>query len=67
MKITLTNNFDPLAVSRKGTGTGMKNIKERLKLIYQLNDLLTFEKSENHFKVMLILPHKAQFRSQLNS
>jgi len=64
LKIELTNNFDPQAVSKKGTGTGLKNIKERLKLIYQLSNLLTFEKGDNYFKVILVLPHKAMFKVQ---
>jgi two-component system, LytTR family, sensor kinase len=32
--LTITNNFDPDARSRKGSGIGLKNIKERLSLIY---------------------------------
>lgn len=63
IKITIENNFDPQAIPLKGTGTGMKNIKERLKIIYQLNDLFTFEKSKHLFKVVLVIPHKPAFRN----
>lgn len=63
IKIVIENDFDPEAIPQKGTGTGMRNIKERLKIIYQLNDLFTFEKSENSFKVILILPHKQVFKA----
>jgi len=61
IKITIGNNFDPEAVSRKGTGTGIKNITERLKIIYQLNDLFTIEKKKDYFTVQLILPNKPAF------
>jgi two-component system LytT family sensor kinase len=61
IKITVGNNFDPEAVSRKGTGTGIKNITERLKIIYQLNDLFTIEKKKDYFTVQLILPNKPAF------
>lgn len=64
LKITVGNGFDPEAVSRKGTGTGIKNIKERLKIIYQLNDLLTFEKKERYFEVSLIIPKEPSFKSK---
>jgi len=67
VKITVGNDFDPEAVPQKGTGTGIKNIKERLKIIYQLSDLLTFEKTENYFKVVLVLPEKALFKTQRNN
>lgn len=61
--ITVGNDFDPKAISQKGTGTGIKNIKDRLKIIYQLNDLFSFEKSENYFLVKLIIPNKPAFKS----
>ncbi len=56
--ITIGNDFDANSVLQKGTGTGIKNIKERLKIIYQLNNLFTIEKTENYFKVILIIPNK---------
>ena len=62
IKITIENDFDPEAITQKGTGTGMKNIKERLKIIYQLNDLFSFEKSEKSYKVVLVIPHKQVFK-----
>ncbi|MDA3890734.1 MAG: histidine kinase [Salinivirgaceae bacterium] len=64
IEITIENGFDPNAVPRRGTGTGIKNIKERLKIIYQLSDLLTFEKGENYFKVTLVIPDKPAFKTK---
>jgi two-component system LytT family sensor kinase len=55
-KITVENNFDPEAVPRKGEGIGIKNIKNRLKLIYNQDNLLTIQKNENIFKVNILIP-----------
>ncbi len=55
-KITVENNFDPEAVPRKGEGIGIKNIKNRLKLIYNQDNLLTVEKANNIFKVNIFIP-----------
>lgn len=63
LKIILNNGFDPESVPRKGTGTGLKNITERLKIIYQLNDLFTYQKEERSFTVQLIIPEKPVFRN----
>ena len=56
LKITLQNNFDPEGVSRKGEGIGLKNIKERLRLIYNQDNLITFDKLENLFTVNIYIP-----------
>ncbi len=45
--IRITNDFDKKSVKKKGEGIGLKNIKNRLKLIYQRQDLLkTYEKGD---------------------
>jgi signal transduction histidine kinase len=56
MQIEITNNFDPSQVSRRGAGIGLKNVRNRLVLIYGRDDLLHFEKSGNHFNVRLVIP-----------
>ena len=38
--IKISNDYDEKAVKKKGEGIGLKNIKNRLKLIYQRRDLL---------------------------
>lgn len=55
-KITVENNFDPDAVPRKGEGIGIKNIRNRLKLIYNQDNLLTVQKTDNIFKVNIFIP-----------
>ena len=54
--ITITNDFDPQAIRKKGEGIGLKNIRNRLKLIYQRNDLLSTKADGNIFKATLKLP-----------
>lgn len=56
LKITVENNFDPEAVPRKGEGIGLANIKNRLKLIYNQENLLTFSKENDIFRVTIFIP-----------
>jgi sensor histidine kinase YesM len=55
-KITIENNFDPESIPRKGEGIGLKNIRNRLKLIYNQENLLTVQKDTNIFKVTIFIP-----------
>lgn len=57
-KIVVENNFDPDSLPRKGEGIGIKNIKNRLKLIYNQENLVSVEKSNNIFKVSIFIPVK---------
>lgn len=54
--ITIRNNYNTDAVSRKGKGLGLKNIASRLKLIYHQDDLISTEKKNGIFEVRLIIP-----------
>ncbi len=56
MHIEIVNNFDPEQASRKGAGIGLKNVRNRLMLIYGKDNLIHFEKSGNEFRVRLIIP-----------
>ena len=56
IRLSISNNFDPLALPRKGTKMGIKNIANRLKLLYQSDNLLTITKTENFFKVEIVIP-----------
>ena len=56
LNIHIINGYDPEALPRKGTGTGLTNIRERLKLIYQMDWNMTVEKKENTFEVDIIIP-----------
>ena len=56
IKMQISNNYDSDYPSKKGAGIGLKNIKERMALIYGKNDLLTTEKSQDCFLVKLNVP-----------
>jgi len=58
IKLTVENNFDPDAVTRKGEGIGLKNIQSRLKLIYDQDNLLTIRKSNNTFQANIFIPQE---------
>lgn len=55
-KITVENTFDPEAVPKKGEGIGIKNIQNRLKLIYNQDNLVITEKNNNLFRVNIFIP-----------
>jgi two-component system LytT family sensor kinase len=56
MEIVIQNNFDPEYISKRINGLGLRNIKNRLILIYNREDLFLFGKKENVFKVKLLIP-----------
>jgi two-component system, LytTR family, sensor kinase len=60
MWITILNNYDNEATQRKGAGIGLKNIKDRLKLIYKNDKLIKTTKSETEFKVELFIPYRSK-------
>ena len=55
-KISVENNFDPESIPRRGEGIGIKNIQNRLKLIYNQDNLVTTEKINNLFRVNIYIP-----------
>jgi len=56
LKIHLQNNFDESSKPRKGAGVGLKNINDRLNLIYKRNDLMEVKKEKGIFSVTLFIP-----------
>ena len=54
--ISISNTFDPDAVPRKGTGTGLSNVQKRMAAIYGRNDLLSSKVSDQTFEVKLHIP-----------
>jgi sensor histidine kinase YesM len=56
LKIEVSNTYDPQTKTKKGTGVGLKNISERLKLIYHHDELMKVEKTDNVFRVTLFIP-----------
>ena len=60
IEIIVVNDFDPEATPRKGAGIGLNNIKERLRLLYGRDDLLSFVKEQSKFTVRLVVPQSPQ-------
>jgi two-component system, LytTR family, sensor kinase len=57
LEITIVNDFDPDAHPRKGTGIGLSNIRERLRLLYKNDKLLRTQSEGKRFSVFLSLPN----------
>ncbi len=55
LKITLCNNFEGES-HKKGAGVGLKNIKDRLSLIYQQDNLMEVKKESGKFIVNIFIP-----------
>jgi two-component system, LytTR family, sensor kinase len=58
LEIRIDNNFEPGAPSRKGAGIGLKNIRERLKLIYHDDSLVQIQAGDGMFSVTICIPEK---------
>jgi len=54
--VEIENTYDSQAYTRRGEGLGMRNIRERMNLIYNRNDLFHFKKSNDTFTVSLKFP-----------
>jgi sensor histidine kinase YesM len=58
LEISVINNFEENGIQRKGAGVGLVNVRNRLQLIYNRSDLLTINKENHYFEVVLQLPQK---------
>jgi len=56
LSIRIENPIDPESIANEGTGTGLKNVRLRLKTIYGNEARLFTEQSQSHFTVEVILP-----------
>lgn len=55
LKLEMQNNFEGES-HKKGAGVGLNNIKERLRLIYQQDNLMEVKKENNVFRVIIYIP-----------
>ena len=60
LNLKLQNNFDESSKSRKGAGVGLKNISDRLNLIYHRDDLMEVKKEKGIFSINLFIPCEDQ-------
>ncbi|SHF03154.1 Histidine kinase [Mariniphaga anaerophila] len=58
LEIVITNNYDPNSISKKGEGIGLRNIRDRLQIIYNNPMLMKVEDNKKEFKVTLAIPQK---------
>jgi sensor histidine kinase YesM len=56
LKLKIENDIEPDVISRKGSGLGLENISNRLKLIYGLSNLFTYKKENDKFIVEIKIP-----------
>ena len=56
LQISISNNFDETVVTTKGEGIGIKNVTDRLSLVYSRQDLLTTSIIDDLFIVEIIIP-----------
>ncbi|WP_367914502.1 sensor histidine kinase [Leadbetterella sp. DM7] len=54
--LCIENSFDPASRPKVGTGTGLKNVRNRLDLIYDRAALLSTDMQENRFTATMNLP-----------
>ena len=57
-RILIENDYEPESVRNRGEGIGLKNIRQRLELIYGNPGLMKITDSKTSFKVELMLPQK---------
>ncbi len=56
LSIMIRNAWDPDYLSNKGEGIGLINIRSRLQILYNRDDLITIRKDPAYFEVNIIFP-----------
>ena len=56
LRITIENEYESESIMHKGEGIGLKNITNRLRNIYDKNDLVNIQQTERLYKVKLTFP-----------
>jgi sensor histidine kinase YesM len=65
LEINIINNYDAEALeTKKGAGIGLNNVKDRLQLLYNRSDLLTYGRENGYFEVSIRLPQKGLMHIQ---
>ncbi|QGY43346.1 hypothetical protein GM418_06635 [Maribellus comscasis] len=58
LEVIISNTYDPNVLSKKGEGIGLRNIRERLQIIYGNQGLLKISDNKKEFVVTLTIPQK---------
>jgi|WetSurSiteA1Bulk_404760.scaffolds.fasta_scaffold00483_10 two-component system, LytTR family, sensor kinase len=56
LSVVIRNEWDPEFQYNKGEGIGLRNIRSRLRILYNRDDLLTIKKDNRNFEVTIIFP-----------
>ncbi len=56
LEVTISNTYDKNVISKKGEGIGLRNVRDRLQVIYGNPHLLKIENKQNEFTVTLTIP-----------
>lgn len=56
LEITISNNYDPAAAGKKGEGIGLRNIRDRLQIIFGNPMLMKVDDNKKEFKVTIAIP-----------
>jgi len=56
LEVIITNSYDSGVRSKKGEGIGLRNIRDRLQIIYGNSLLMKLEDNKKEFKVTLAIP-----------
>jgi len=56
LSIVIRNQWDPEFQSNKGEGVGLKNIRSRLRIMYNRDDLFIIRKDHRTFEVNIVFP-----------
>ncbi|WP_423130334.1 sensor histidine kinase [Gaoshiqia sp. Z1-71] len=65
-QIIIENDYEPDSVKNKGEGIGLRNIRQRLELIYGNPNLLRLTDNKTSFKVELMLPQNEKSHARKN-
>ncbi len=58
LEVTIKNTYDPDVLKKKGEGIGLRNIRDRLEIIYGNPLLLKMQDNKKEFTVILTIPQK---------
>ena len=56
MKAVISNDYDPAVPSRKGTGVGLQNVRQRIALAYKENGSVQWTGKDGIFTVTILFP-----------
>ncbi len=56
LEVIITNTYDANVLSKRGEGIGLRNIRERMQIIYGNPNLLKIADNKKEFKVTLTIP-----------